>query len=187
MQKKDSLLLVLLIGGAVAFFGLYLLSPDTRKQEKSSPSGPISSPRAQDLLNRHLWMTAQNQELAQRKRALENSYQSPLLGQSIWPRAAAPARPSGVDHSSDRHENQAYHDLNRHPQVYQGTSPDHVIQQKLADDQRTQEYALQYQKEYARQFIENARLHGYEVELDSNFVVIQVRAITRPTRGSQAQ
>lgn len=136
----------------------------------------VHNPKTQELVSRHMWLTTQSQELAERKAKAQNTVSSPQVGQSILPVGEIDGF-KGVDHSADRNEDNALADLNRYRREIQPNSPDQIIQQGLADRERMETYAEEYRAEYARQFIENARRNGYEVQLNSDYVVISVRPL----------
>jgi hypothetical protein len=145
------------------------------------------SERVEKIVNKHLSLTDQQVKL-QTERALFESEELPSVGDRLWPSAQKSPEFSpqheGVDLSSDPREQVAIDDLDRHHKEYGNyKSPNFVIQnegyakeKEAADKQASEEL-------YAQQFIENARRKGYQVRLDSNRVVIDVRKI--PTQGSQ--
>ena len=113
---------------------------------------------------------------------LENKFYAPQLGDSIWPKIDQHKKNLGVDHSADRNERTAYEDLNRDKHQLSVSDPDHIIQQQINDNDKQNEYEAAYRENYARQFIENARAHGYQIELDSSLVVKSVKQIRRPSQ-----
>ncbi len=179
MKKQDSSILFLILLVAAGVFGaLYLLWPESQTGGRvDGKRVSATTPQAQALVNKHLWIVSQQQEFAEKKRELENVFQSPQIGDSIWPVVENRRNFDGIDHSPDRNEQQAFKDLNRYPKEFQMNNPDQVIQGQLADEQKLEAYKREYQAEYARQFIENARRNGYQVELDDNYVVIRVTPI----------
>lgn len=179
-QRNSRFFSFLLMLGALVFLTLFLLWPSAQKE--TSPRITASSPQAQALVNKHLWLTSQAQEMVQKKREYENAYNTLHVGDSIWPQSSQ-KNDLGVDHSPDRNETNSYEDLNRYRKEIQAGNPDQIIQNQIADQERASQYAEEYQAEYARQFVENARLHGYKVELNSNYVVIGVSRI--PASGNR--
>lgn len=168
----------------------------TPKKSLNRPqvSGQISasSLQADELVNKHLWMTGKAQELAQERMKAQNDYTNPKVGDSIWPNGQKPevSKQIGVDHSADSNETTAYQDLNRYPKQLNMQNPDNVIQAQLSDEDRRREYEQAYKAEYARQFVENARVNGYDVRLNDEYVVISVRPIRNPSNselGTQAK
>jgi hypothetical protein len=187
-QKPSPLFLVLAL--LVLLVTGILLWP-VPKKAKPMTAGHISasSHQAEEIINRHLWMTDKSRELAQEQMKAQNTYTNPRIGDSIWPEGQKSGKQMGVDHSPDTNENNAYQDLNRYPKNLQVQTPDAVIQAQLSDEDRRREYEAAYREEYAKQFIENARRNGYEVLLNDQFVVISVRPIRNPSGelGPQAQ
>lgn len=175
-QKKQSAWLFLLLLGTAGFFG-YLAHDMPSMIDNKRTQISANSPEAAALVNKHLFLDAQKREMTQQKRRAENSYLSPQIGDSIWPKPADKSKQHGVDHSPDTHETNAYHDLKRYEKELNLTRPDHIIQGEIADQQRAREYEEAYKEEYARQFVENARQNGYEITLDQDYTVIRVDKI----------
>lgn len=198
MDDRKSILLLLLmlsLTGAV-YLGLLAIAPSNKFVKKMNVFSSLDddksqisaySPRAEALVNRHLLVTNQEVQLQEQRMRLENKFYAPQLGDSIWPKIDQNKKSFGVDHSADRNENNAYQDLNRYKHQLSVGDPDHVIQQQLTDTDKQKEYENSYKENYARQFVENARAHGYEVELDSNFVVKSVKTIRRPSQNENIQ
>lgn len=129
-------------------------------------------------MNKHLYMTSQKEDWAEKKMKAENAFLAPEIGHSILPSGKkAPM----VDHSADSYEGNAFNDLNRYPKELNYGSPDEVIQGSLQDQQKQNVYDEVYRKQFADQFIENARQHGYKVKLNDDMVVISVTPIVNPT------
>jgi hypothetical protein len=203
VKKKDNnlLWLFLLLGSASCLvFGLALKKSSSSEIENSGerkPSIRANSPEAQVLVNKHLWMAAKNQELTVEKIDTENKYLAPQVGETEWLRERSGSKADGVDHSADRFEGNATQDMNRfrYPKEYNFTNPDQIVQRQLFETEAQDAYDEAARKEYARQFVANARKQGYEIKLGPNYVVLSVRPINqerKPTlfegsSGSQAQ
>lgn len=186
-SKEDSksffLLLILLLGaGAFYLLGIQEEKPiRTVKREVSA-----YSQEANQKVNDHLAWTNKKIELQARKRALEN-YSTPQVGDSI---ISKDNKDYGVDHSADTNESTAYQDLNRDRHELRATDPDRVIRNQIYDQDAALAYEQAYREEYARQFVENARMNGYEVRLNDDFVVQSVKKIRNPSNaiiGPQAR
>ncbi len=193
MDEKKSILILLLflsVGGSV-YLGLLAIAPSNHFIKKMDVFSFIDddkkqisaySPRAEALVNRHLLVTNQEVQLQEQRMRLENKFYAPQLGDSIWPKIDQHKKNLGVDHSADRNERTAYEDLNRDKHQLSVSDPDHIIQQQINDNDKQNEYEAAYRENYARQFIENARAHGYQIELDSSLVVKSVKQIRRPSQ-----
>ncbi len=136
-----------------------------------------NSRAAQDLVNQHLWVESKMQDLEIEKASLANQRLAPQVSQFASGSSKAKYNVTGVDHSLDRFENNAFQDLNRYPKFYNLGNPDSIIQKQLFDAQAQSEIDATSRQAYANQFIENARSHGYEVKLDANYVVTSVKPI----------
>lgn len=170
--------MVLFLLGAGIFLFLGILWPEAKVQDRRQTLS-ANSPQAEKLVNKHLWMTNHQAEIAQQKVKAQNAYMAPHIGDSIWPQKAEPQNNLGVDHSPDRYETNAYDDLNRYRKDLRTTNPDSIIQGQIADQQRQQQYAEAYRIEYAKQFVENARRNGYHVQLSKDFVVLSVTPLSK--------
>jgi hypothetical protein len=182
-QKDLQVVGLLFLIGSILFVGLYFFWPpdqsDIQGQRKVAEDLnriSVHDPKTQELVSQHMWITTRAQELAEKKARAQNIQLSPQIGQSILPLEKA-ASPLGIDHSADRNEDNAFEDLNRYRRDIQPNNPDHLIQGRLHDRDKVIAYTQEYQVEYARQFIENARRNGYEVKLNDDYVVVSVRPI----------
>lgn len=189
-KSKSILLLALLLAGAAFFYfiGIQNSGPKSKPRDSSSHISAYSA-QANDMVNKHLALTSKSLELQEKKRKFENQFSMPQLGDSI---IDDPSRDKdmGVDHSADANEDNAYQDLNRYPREIRATDPDRIIRNQIAEQDLAVGYENAYREEYARQFIENARKNGYEVKLNSDYVVISVRKIRTPSNynlGPQAR
>ncbi len=170
-QKKHlSVLAVLLLLGAAGCFLSFAMWPHPKK---SPASISAYSPQAEALVNKHLFLTSQDQYLRGKKTAAENSYLAPQLGDSIWPKIIQ-KKEVGVDHSADTNERTAYDDLNRYRKDLQYTNPDQIIQGEMVDQDLQARADGEARMAYVQQFLDNARRNGYIVRLDENFVVVGV-------------
>jgi hypothetical protein len=181
-QPGNFLVFLLLLAAGVC---VLLALPDKSARSKSdfSSTNPKAlpsaySPEVEDLVNKHLYMTSQKEDWAEKKMKAENTFMAPEVGHAILPSGKKSA---SLDHSADSYEGNAFNDLNRYPKELNYASPDEVIQGSLQDQQRQKTYDQIYRKEFARQFIENARQHGYNVKLNDDMVVISVTPIVNPT------
>ena len=147
----------------------------SRNQGSTNQSSKRDLGKIDSMVNKHLLMTNKKIEIEQERARLINNPGVPSIGEQILPRSK-PYQVRGVDHSADRNEANAVRDLEK-PRDLNLASPDTVIQSELADTETLTAQDLQSRKEYARQFLENARAGGYAVELDENYVVRSVKKI----------
>jgi hypothetical protein len=178
-KREKSPFLLLLILLFLGFAG-YLFWPHQvlHKTEKGQYSA--SSIQAEALVNKHLWMTSQAQELAQQRVKVGNEFANPKVGSSILPKPQS-SEDWGVHQNIDSNETNAFEDLQRYKKDLRVADPDHIIQGQITDANKQGQFEAAYREEYARQFIENARQHGYEVKLNDQYVVISVRPIRNPS------
>lgn len=170
-------LLLLLAAGFCVLLALPSKQPHHAELSSTGQEIPSAySPEVEKLVNKHLFLTSQEQEWAQKKMKAENSFSAPAIGASILQK-----KNGGVDHSADQNENAAINDLDRYRKQLNYTNPEEVVQGQLQDQQKQRVYDEVYKKEFARQFIENARQHGFNVKLNDDLVVISVTPILQPT------
>lgn len=132
------------------------------------------------LVNKHLWMTGQKQDMHEQSEAAKNQVVSPKIGDKILaPKLKQATTQLGLD--ADANETNAYNDLHRYRKELQIYKPDNQIQAQLADQQAFDKFETAYQEAYIKQFIENARLNGYEVRLNDKNEVVTVRPIRLPS------
>jgi hypothetical protein len=170
MKKRSSSLILLLFlsAGFLAFLGIF---------DSSNQKTPLSGPqvRTDEIVNRHLKQTFYKIESDKVKVMVENSAINPQVGKSIIPTQIQ----NGVDMEPDRNDESIARDLDPANGSESNYKLDHQIQGQLQDLETEQASRAAYQAEYARQFVENARLKGWEVQLDENYVVISVRQIKK--------
>lgn len=190
-QNNQSVLGVVLLLGAALFFVALALMPEKKPGKSNMASSSYEknqnsaySKRAENRVNDHLFMTSKQIELQQQQAALKNDFYAPTVGDSVWPKQTDRSKTYGVDHSPDVNEATAYQDLNRDSKELNYESPNAVIQGQMFDQDKRQQYELEYKKEYVRQFVENARRNGYEVTVNENFVVTKVAPIRQPSQES---
>lgn len=175
MKKNVFPLLLLLLAG---FFVYLALEKPEGLQSFDLASKKPSKPRVEELVNKNLFLTSKTMDLEAQKKAAENN-NAPQIGESILP-TVKPQISKGIDHSADTYETQALEDMRRDRKDLNYVSPDHVIQGQLYEQQQRAEYEANFKKEYARQFVENARRNGYLVQLSDDYVVLSVTPLRRP-------
>jgi hypothetical protein len=166
-------LALFLSAGIIAFYAVQV--PLEGRSDLASKPSLLEDPIVQRRSNQHLFMTAKELEIAALKRQYENQLQAPYVGQKLIDLTFAP--PKGVDHSADRNEETAYKDLQRDQHDLNLTSPQHIVQSQLRENEELAAYSESYRQAYASQFVENARRAGYEVRLSADLVVLSVRKI----------
>lgn len=70
--------------------------------------------------------------------------------------------------------------LSRKSQYAPAHNYEQQLQDKISIQEQNKEYNEAYQKEYARQFVENAEKGGYAVKLSDDYKVIGVKKIRKP-------
>lgn len=165
--------------GILAIAGVLLYSGLTSKDEVGAKAEHKA--KVQATVNKHLERTAEELEMQRRRAQIENArlaldYQNSAPGQAYKnPR-------EGIDLERDLREERVAEDLGRGESSPDGpNNPMDLIHQQIFVDQKNHEADEAYKREYARQFIENARRGGYEVRLSEDYRVLSVKPIRRPT------
>lgn len=128
--------------------------------------------RLEGQVNRHVQLTNRRMEIEKEQIRVE-SFMVPKVGEFVLDRAGPT---QSFSHRGDQSEMNAVRDLRRNEQQI-STSANDIIQSEIAHQQVDVEVDLAYREEYVRQFKENARRNGYDVQLTSDGRVIGVRQI----------
>ncbi len=125
-------------------------------------------------VNEFLKEIERRRQLTQDKTQVENYFTAPRIGSTV---AIQPAqtelhpfkmKPEGL-------EDQVSRDLDfRNFERQQAASAEAVVQEQLTEQLRQQEYDKAYREAYVRDFIENARRNGYQVQVNDDLVVTSV-------------
>lgn len=166
------------LAGLALFFGL--------EEDSSVSVNPARIPQSQlkpeytEKARKHLMMTADEvrfQEIRNRQEVLDSA---PALSKTAEQRAFNPHE--GLDLSSEDSAKKLAQELGRSndQNAYAPETPDQLIQNQIFNQDQLDQYSQAYKAEYARQFVENARRGGYEVELTEDFRVLSVKKIRDP-------
>lgn len=159
---------------ALALFvgaGLLLFSYLGGDKSKSSLSSSAKK-KIEDSVNKHLMTTNDTISLQKQRMAVENAK---LLYESQQNRKAgreAYQNDHSFDLSSETRAQEVARDLAR-DQILDSYSPHDVVQAEMYDQIQNQKEEQAYREEYARQFVENARRGGYEVQLTDDLTRVK--------------
>ncbi|HAG92114.1 MAG TPA: hypothetical protein DCL41_09590 [Bdellovibrionales bacterium] len=131
-------------------------------------------------LTKYLQDSQRKRELQNLKTEVENlSAKKETLPDYIPPRKPrALQRPLGVELESDPGVDQVYEDLYGSQEGETIETPEDRISAQLANRKWLYDFQLEERKAYIRNFIEAARLAGYDIKIDENLVVTQVKPLT---------
>lgn len=191
MDKATRVVLFLILGFmSIGVFRL-ALELGNEKKRKISSLNPKSE-HVEAIVNKHLADTDQkiriSNDLAEMKMA-----NPPTVGDRVWPASAArlskeyasgfsKSGTDSIDLSSDSRESSVLNDLDRNRKEYgKYKSPDFVIQSENSEKDQAEIQVRMAREKYAQQFIENAKAHGYQVKVDENFVVVEVKKLSKPS------
>lgn len=166
-------LLLLLLSG---FFVFLFFLPE---EKPLSPAARVQSKEFEDRVNKHLFHTSQKIEHTREKMRLETFE----LSQKGVKSAGPPIPQGGLDLSTDPRVEALVRDLDRDAKESGGPkNPNELIQMELFEQEQFAQYSEEYKKEYARQFVENAKKAGYRIILNDQYKVISVVPIRKPAQ-----
>ncbi len=174
-NDNNKLLAILLFLGAGI---LVLMSLGNDNSKSGGYAGTKKSEKFEKSVNKHLMLTNEKIEFERRRMEIENAtggdFNSTKAQETYNP------QDSGLDLSSDSRAAEVADILGRGERKEgEPLNPHDVIQKELFNAQQEAAYSEAYKKEYARQFVENARRGGYKVYLDENYRVKQVIPLNR--------
>lgn len=177
-DKKDRLNLtpILFLLLAAFFVFLFLLPDDKAKSGKEV----VQSKEFADKVNKHLFRTTQKMELT-RERAAVEAAELASKGIDSNPGIDPMETAHPLDVSTDDRADALVKALGREVQSPgSAKAPSELIQAELFEAQQLNAYTESYKKEYARQFVENAKKAGYLVKLNDQYKVISVQRLKKP-------
>lgn len=166
-RSKRKLIPFLLIIASLGLFYFANLKPSV-KSTKSNFG--MNHPDAEKKLNQHLQETNQKIELQQFKRKAENEFSAPKVGSLIPFKELSDGKVIPLEAPEDENTASIRQDY-RSEQEVDYANPSTIVQGELADKLENQEYAKRYKEEYIRQFVQNAKEHGWKVIVDKNGVI----------------
>lgn len=167
---------VLAVAGGLLYFGL-----QDGHQGPRDTAPDARSAKAQQVVNKHLEQTAEQLEMQRRRMQIENT-KLQMDYASTAPERAYTAPREGAELLQDQRSESVAEDLGVDRRQTLPTNPMDLIHHQLFEEQRNKAVSDAYKKEYARQFVENARRGGYDVQLSDDFRVLSVRPLRRPSR-----
>lgn len=152
-----------------------------RKSASTDVSDAATRKKLESMVNRHVQLTNRRIEIEKEQIKIEANFVAPRVGEFVLDKSAAD-QPT-FNQRADRNEMNAARDLAR--DSHYTVSANDIIQQEVAGGgRRVAGSDEEYRKEYARQFVENARRNGYEVQLSSDYRVIGVRQVPVENRAT---
>lgn len=174
-------LLLLLFAGVLLFLGIR----DDRKSKKDATS-LARTEQIQEKVDQHMQLTAERLNLQRARMQIENSRLAKDYSQSKEQRPYV-APQEGSELVQEQASEAVAQDLGRNQMLrVMPANPADLINHQLFEQERAKASNEAYRREYARQFIENARRGGWDVKLSEDYRVISVRPYQKPT-GPQYQ
>ncbi len=141
--------------------------------------------RLEASVNRHIQMTNRKIEIDREQIKVEAGFTIPRVGHLVnQERKESPSVP--LDLRGDRNEYNSARDIERRIESAPSQSADNVIHSEMAERELQRHAEEAYRREYARQYVENARRNGYHVELDSEYKIQSVKELPQRTGASSS-
>jgi hypothetical protein len=176
-KPEKSHVLPLLLLFLSAFFIFLFLIPEAKKPVTPEKTN-VRSKEFEARVNRHLFETSQKMEHSRERMEIEAS-QANTNVQAVQEAPEA----KGVDLSVDPRAEALVQALGRDvKEPSDPKNPHELIQAELFEQEKFSQYSEEYKREYARQFIENAKKAGYIVKLNSDYKVISVTPVRNPAQ-----
>lgn len=169
-DKDRSYILALLLFVGAGLLAFFYLTGDSKPKSSLSAS---TKKKIEDSVNRHLMNTNESISLQQKKMALENAKLLYETQQKRKPRQDAYENDQSFDLSYENRAAEVAQDLDRNHSYRDSANPHDVVQAEMYDRIQNQREEEAYRVEYARQFVENARRGGYEVQLTDDLTRVK--------------
>lgn len=181
-DENSKLALALLLLALVLGAGAVILFPGKSDQPVAEVN-PIDLKdekkrrQIEATVNRHIQLTNRKIETEKEKIRIEAGFVIPKVGMQISRPYVPSGKDDGLDLRADKNEYNPVRDLDRRPPAATPNSAGAIVQSEMAEAQAQKALEEQYQKEYAKQFIEEARRNGYDVKVGPDYRVIEVRPL----------
>lgn len=175
--SKNVILALIFISLAVLIGAMAFLYEGKAPMPEAPNTAALKEKKRVELekaVNRHIQDTNRKIEIDKEKIKQQAAFTIPQVGQMLMNSEGRPIDP--IDMRGDRNELNAARDLRRN--LLDSNSADNVIHSEMADKEARRRQNEEYMREYARQFVENARRNGYEVELSPDYKVLNVRQVS---------
>ncbi len=181
VMKRELLIIFLL---ALSF--IFFLNFKGKKKVVLAPASVEDrKERIQDKVSQEMTLIEASQNLHEKQEQARQSLD--LSSQSKDSKSRPGAQPLSLDSAPDANELNAFNDLNRNQKEIDYNKPSHVIQNQLTEKYELMKAQAEFNESYTKQFIENAKAHGYEVKLNEKNEVVSVTAIRNPSSTQQNQ
>jgi hypothetical protein len=182
-EDKNQIAFIILLFGVILVLGALLLF---QMQDKSSESGEIfvglnkkiRTKEYEKSVNAHLSEVYSKSQLKQKTIDLQNKKEAPLISKTNE-EATYPYR-EDLTLDGENLGDLIGKDLNGIRKKNFFDTPEQKVRDDMIRDQQEAFQKLKDKEAYARQFIENARQDGYEVTLDSEYHIVDIKRIKKP-------
>jgi hypothetical protein len=179
-DRTQKFLPVIFILGAIILFFIGASDKSGSSSEKIS----ARDIKVQERVNAHLSQTAEQLEMQKKRMQVENARLALSFRESNTGTGYTPQR-EGAELKEDARSQNVAQDLGLDELKRASSNPMDMIHHQLFEEQKLQLMDEAYKKEYARQFIENARRGGYDVKLNDEYKVISVKPARKPSTNYQ--
>lgn len=165
---------ILVASGGLLFYAMTDHGPSPKKEQSAR------SVHVQETVNKHLERTAEQLEMQRKRMQIENSRLVMDYDSTVAEHPYVPPR-EGSELMQAESAQAVARDLGVNEIKSLPSNPTDLIHSQLFERQQAQQYNEAYKKEYARQFIENARRGGWEIQLTPDYKIQSVRPIRKPS------
>jgi len=180
MQKKSQKILGILFFIFSIFFFLLMFN-----SEDNEPTVNLKNRKIErQLVEKNLQNTAKKIEILEQKASNEN-YFSEL--QKKQPQQEYTNSHNGVNLDIQQNSKETVDLIRKKNALQDSPTPQNMIQTELFRAQKFNEYNEAYREAYAQQFLQNAKSAGWNIKLDDNYKVIEVKPLPARQPGSESQ
>ncbi|MFZ4402591.1 MAG: hypothetical protein ACOYOK_00680 [Pseudobdellovibrionaceae bacterium] len=180
MQKKSQKILGILFFIFSIFFFLLMFN-----SEDNEPTVNLKNRKIErQLVEKNLQNTAKKIEILEQKASNEN-YFSEL--QKKQPQQEYTNSHNGVNLDIQQNSKETVDLIRKKNALQDSPTPQNMIQTELFRAQKFNEYDEAYREAYAQQFLQNAKSAGWNIKLDDNYKVIEVKPLPARQPGSESQ
>lgn len=145
-----------------------------------------TDPKVQNRINQHLEKTVETMEMRKAQMLIQNTRAALEYGNTKATVAVTAPR-EGVDLRKDGRAEIVAEDLGRETRSYSlPSNPTDLVHSQLFAEEAQKAEDAAYRAEYARQFIQNAKAAGWEVQLDDDYKVISVKKARSPSQSGNS-
>lgn len=184
-KKKPRTALILFALSVVIGLGALFVGVNSRSPNSSGNIDLTNVEQRRKLeasVNRHIQLTNRKIEIEKERIKVDAAFAIPRVGH-IVPGKKKDVFETRLDLRADRREYNPARDLDRRGETSQPINAADVVHQDMADAELYRHAEEAYRQEQARQYVEQARRNGYEIQLDNEYRIKSVKQLPREAAG----